>query len=210
MKALLLLISILSAMYFFQPLWLVKIFSNIWSYSDQVDGVQVFTFDECGAPCSNATALIRQKNLAFELINVSTSAENAQRFRRLGVASTMPVVLVGSRRVVGYERNRLEEALAEVYGLSVLSPALRAVMADHFDTNGEPRVVMYGAAWCPYCKKARKYLQSSGIDFIEYDVERDSNAARRYQKIKSSGYPLIYVGTRRIEGWNQSALEQAL
>src|SRR5512137_448090 len=32
-------------------------------------------------------------------------------------------------------------------------------------------VILYTTSWCPYCSKARDYLRSRGIDFIEYDIE---------------------------------------
>lgn len=40
-------------------------------------------------------------------------------------------------------------------------------------------VVIYCTPWCSDCRKARVYLKSHGIDFVEIDVSRDRSAALR-------------------------------
>jgi glutaredoxin 3 len=41
------------------------------------------------------------------------------------------------------------------------------------------RVELYGTAGCPYTAELREHLLWEGIDFVEYDVERDGEALRR-------------------------------
>ena len=38
---------------------------------------------------------------------------------------------------------------------------------------GAGHVTMYATSWCGYCKKARTYFRQNGINFIEYDIEKD-------------------------------------
>ncbi len=40
-------------------------------------------------------------------------------------------------------------------------------------------VAMYCTPWCPECRKARAYLREKGIDYVEIDVSRDREAAKR-------------------------------
>lgn len=40
-------------------------------------------------------------------------------------------------------------------------------------------VVMYCTTWCPHCKQARTYLKERGIDYVEIDISRDREAAKR-------------------------------
>jgi len=91
-----------------------------------------------------------------------------------------------------------------------LDESTRRVIETHFNVDGSPKLVMYGARWCPYCKKAREFFQDKGIAFTELDVEQDPEAQARYQLIRSSGYPLIYVGAKRFEGFDQRGILQAL
>lgn len=41
------------------------------------------------------------------------------------------------------------------------------------------RVQLYTTAGCPYSEAAREDLECRGVDFVEYDVERDHEARER-------------------------------
>jgi glutaredoxin len=72
-------------------------------------------------------------------------------------------------------------------------------------------VVLYTTSWCPYCRKARDYLQSRGIDFIEYDIEKDREAAVRKRQLDNrGGVPFAIINGRSIHGFSASAYERAL
>jgi glutaredoxin len=40
-------------------------------------------------------------------------------------------------------------------------------------------VVMYCTQWCPDCKRARAYLKEHNIEYVEVDITRDREAAKR-------------------------------
>jgi glutaredoxin len=44
-------------------------------------------------------------------------------------------------------------------------------------------IELYTAAGCPYSEAAREDLEWRGVDFIEYDVERDKKALGRMLKL---------------------------
>ena len=72
-------------------------------------------------------------------------------------------------------------------------------------------VVLYTTSWCPYCRKARDYLRSRGIDFIEYDIEKDKEAAIRKKQLDNrGGVPFAIINGRPIHGFSASAYERAL
>ncbi|MGR9116517.1 MAG: glutaredoxin domain-containing protein [Gammaproteobacteria bacterium] len=64
------------------------------------------------------------------------------------------------------------------------------------------QVVMYATSWCPYCKKARDYFQENGIDYVEYDIEKDYSAKIRYDALGGRGVPVILVGEKRMSGFS--------
>jgi glutaredoxin-like YruB-family protein len=73
-------------------------------------------------------------------------------------------------------------------------------------------VVLYSTSWCPYCKRARAYLEQHGVKFQEKDVGQ-SRAALEEMLKKSGGargVPVIDVGGKIIRGFNTRALDQAL
>lgn len=75
-------------------------------------------------------------------------------------------------------------------------------------------VVLYTTSWCPYCKKARAYLKEKGIAFVDYDVEKDSAAARRKAELDSksggTGVPLALINGQMVRGFAPEIYDRAL
>ena len=68
------------------------------------------------------------------------------------------------------------------------------------------RVRLFTTSWCGYCKKAIAYLRSRGTPFEELDVETSPQGKREYEGIKGRGVPIILVGNRRMDGYDQATL----
>jgi glutaredoxin len=72
-------------------------------------------------------------------------------------------------------------------------------------------VDLYVTSWCGYCKRARNFLISKGIDFNEYDIEKDEEAARRKRELdRRRGVPFAVINGHKTHGWSQPAYERAL
>ena len=69
-------------------------------------------------------------------------------------------------------------------------------------------VVMYGASWCGYCKKAKKYFIQNNIRYVEYDIETSEKGRRDYKKLKGTGVPIILVGNQRMNGFSEAGFEK--
>jgi glutaredoxin len=79
------------------------------------------------------------------------------------------------------------------------------------ETKKNPEVILYGTSWCPYCVKARDFFRSRGIDFTDYDIEKDKEAATRKRQLdKKGGVPFVIINGRSISGFSASAYERAL
>ncbi|GAC1455698.1 MAG: glutaredoxin 3 [Steroidobacteraceae bacterium] len=74
-----------------------------------------------------------------------------------------------------------------------------------------PRVVMYSAAWCPYCAQARGLLEEKGVAVEEIDIDAAPQA--RGEMIRKSGrgtVPQIFIGETHVGGCEDLfALESA-
>ena len=68
-------------------------------------------------------------------------------------------------------------------------------------------VIMYSTSWCGYCKQARRYFRSNSINFREYDIEKNSAAAKKFKRLGGKGVPLIVVGDNKMSGFSQSGFE---
>jgi len=107
---------------------------------------------------------------------------------------------------VHYSDKKPEKAEAETVELKVntytnVSDPATAV------GRGE-KVIMYSTSWCGYCKKARAYFKSHDIAFLEYDIEKNTQAKRDYKKLGGSGVPVILLGKKRMNGFSESSFKR--
>jgi len=75
----------------------------------------------------------------------------------------------------------------------------------------KPKVELYTTSWCPWCKKAKAFFRSRGIAFVEYDIEKDKEAALRKAQIdRQKGVPFTVINGKGISGYNEKAYNDAL
>jgi glutaredoxin 3 len=85
-------------------------------------------------------------------------------------------------------------------------------MADARDAANAPRVSMYTAAYCGYCVRAERLLESKGVaDIVKLRVDEDP--ALRTEMMKRTGrrtVPQIYIGDFHVGGYDDlAALDRA-
>jgi len=74
-----------------------------------------------------------------------------------------------------------------------------------------PTVELYVTSWCPHSQRAREFLREKGVPFIEYDEERDREAAARSQsRSGSSAVPVAVIGDQVLVGFSPQSYEGAL
>uniref|UniRef100_UPI0025D1CEFA glutaredoxin family protein n=1 Tax=uncultured Lamprocystis sp. TaxID=543132 RepID=UPI0025D1CEFA len=59
-----------------------------------------------------------------------------------------------------------------------------------------------------YCNQARRYFNTHGVAYSEYDVEQDAAAGREFKRLGGHGVPLILVGEARLQGFSEGGFEQ--
>ncbi len=67
----------------------------------------------------------------------------------------------------------------------------------------QPKVVMYGTAYCPYCSAARMLLKKKNIEYEDLSIMDD--AERRAEMENKSGrrtVPQIFIDDRPIGGFD--------
>jgi len=166
--------------------------------------VRVFVGPGCGQPCADVEAELTRRNVSFDWVDVTTPAG-----QEYGVHQ-YPLTMVGRGQVLGNRIDAIVGLLAENYGEAVLSLSERSAMAGHFDANGKPVVVLYGTKWCGYCNKQRRFFADNGIVFNDVDVEVLPEGKRAYDALRGRGYPLLYVGYRRFEGYKEAEIKAAI
>ncbi|MBD8598439.1 glutaredoxin family protein [Pseudomonas sp. W2Oct36] len=72
------------------------------------------------------------------------------------------------------------------------------------------KVTLYATDWCGYCKQTRRFLDSQGIRYTEYDIEKDAAGRKAYEALGGRGIPLIDVNGTLIRGFSEEQILAAL
>ncbi len=73
------------------------------------------------------------------------------------------------------------------------------------------KVVVYTAAFCPYCEMLKEFLKEKNIKFEEIDVGKDAEAAKEMiRKSGQTGVPVIEIDGKIIVGFNLKEIKKAL
>jgi glutaredoxin len=115
--------------------------------------------------------------------------------------SDSPPTGVKVQKVQGYHERSNAEATPVTPGTALKSEK---------GGNRNVKVILYMTDWCPYCRKAREYLQSLKVDLVEYNVEKDRQKAVEFKSKGGSGVPLIDVEGIVIKGYNQESIQSAV
>lgn len=72
-------------------------------------------------------------------------------------------------------------------------------------------VKIYSTPSCPWCTVAKRYLESKNIQYEEYDVSKDRNAAiEMVQKSGQRGVPVIDINGSIVVGFNPQEIDRLL
>ncbi|WP_026894424.1 glutaredoxin domain-containing protein [Clostridiisalibacter paucivorans] len=72
-------------------------------------------------------------------------------------------------------------------------------------------VSVYSTPTCPWCDKAKSYLNQNNIDYTNYNVAEDRNAAMdMIRKSGQRGVPVLDINGKIIIGFDKPAIDSAL
>jgi len=75
----------------------------------------------------------------------------------------------------------------------------------------EPKVTIYSTKTCPYCRMAKDYLKSKNINFKDFDVGSDKEAAKEMiKKSGQMGVPVLDINGKIIVGFDKEAIDAAI
>ena len=72
-------------------------------------------------------------------------------------------------------------------------------------------VKIFTTAACPYCKKAKAYLDEKGIKYQNVDISENPEAVEEMVSLSGQmGVPVIVIDSNVIVGFDKEALDNAL
>lgn len=73
------------------------------------------------------------------------------------------------------------------------------------------QVKVYSTPTCPWCTRAKDYLEQAGIAFEDIDVSTDVEAAREMVKISGQmGVPVLSIDGNVVIGFNKQRIDELL
>ena len=72
------------------------------------------------------------------------------------------------------------------------------------------KVTVYTSSTCPHCTTAKEYLKEKGVEFIEKNVQTDSEARKELIQKGYMGVPVIVVDDQEIQGFDKNKLDEIL
>jgi glutaredoxin len=175
--------------------------------------VWIFTVKNCGKPCQQGLDGLDRRRVEYEekQIDLNNDAdENVKLWKTLRNNNSFPLIVAGKEKVIGSSRPAMAGILGINFGDKYLSRTEKRYFKEHFYADGSPRIVMYGADWCPYCKKLREEFDANDVDFIEIDVEKSGEMQTMAETMEIYGYPATWVGYTRVNGTNLKAVNAVL
>jgi alkyl hydroperoxide reductase subunit F len=66
----------------------------------------------------------------------------------------------------------------------------------------EIKIEVYSKDWCPYCKKAKAFLKSKGLEFEEIDIEKGDNYEVMQKRTDRKKVPQIIINDQSLGGYD--------
>ena len=72
-------------------------------------------------------------------------------------------------------------------------------------------IKVYSTESCPWCVKAKQYLKSKNIEYIEVNVGEDMEGREEMIKLSGQmGVPVINIDGKIIVGFNRALIDEAI
>ena len=75
----------------------------------------------------------------------------------------------------------------------------------------DKKVKIYSTPTCPYCRRAKEYLDQKGITYESIDLSTNPDAVKEMVDLTGQmGVPVIVVDEEAVVGFDKDKLEQLL
>ena len=79
------------------------------------------------------------------------------------------------------------------------------------DVMADKEIKVYSTPTCPWCRKAKEYLESKGVNYENYNVAEERDKLQEMVDLSGQrGVPVLKIGDEIIVGFNQPKIDQAL
>ncbi len=157
-----------------------------------MDKITFYGADWCH-DCRRAKAYLKENNISYDFIDVDLDEEATDLVQKINNGKRIiPTIVIDDKP----HTNPKNDALAALLGLN--------------EDNG--RVIVYGADWCPDCRRAKSYLQDNNINFKYIEVDKHEWAAKKVEEINKGKriIPTIFINDAVYTNPNNVILQDVL
>jgi glutaredoxin-like YruB-family protein len=77
--------------------------------------------------------------------------------------------------------------------------------------NGQPKVIVFSAPTCSWCRVVKQHLKQNNIEFKDIDVSRDRQAAMdMVRRTGQQGVPVTLINNKPVIGFNKIEINRLL
>jgi glutaredoxin len=174
--------------------------------------VILYTFAGCGEPCAKVIAELEKRQVPYTEAVVDPNNQNEPNFKAWEKTgeNQFPLTVAGEEMALGDSTSALLKVLAVNFQDQYLTSNEAKYYNRHFDSNGNPQLILYGTSWCPYCASLRKDLNAEGIAFIDFDVEKSVDYKDIVDTMEIGGYPTVWYGYERLNSYKIEAIKKLI
>ncbi|MCG8307666.1 MAG: FAD-dependent oxidoreductase [Cytophagales bacterium] len=142
--------------------------------------------------CRRAKAFLKEHNIEYTFIDVDLDESATKTVETINNGKRIiPTIIINGKSYTNPDNNHL----ASVLGI-----------------NEQGRVILYGADWCPDCRKSKSYLADNKINFQFIDIDSNEWAIPLVEKINNGKrkIPTILINDEVFVEPENSTLRDAL
>jgi thioredoxin reductase (NADPH) len=152
----------------------------------------IFYGAEWCSDCKRAKQFLNDNNISYEFVDVEIDKNATSLVETINNGKRIiPTILIDNKSFTNPDNNEL----ASVLGI-----------------NKVGNVILYGADWCPDCRRAKHYLQNNKINFQFIEVDKHIWAAEKVEQINNGKriIPTILINNKPYTNPDNSILKEAL
>ena len=128
------------------------------------NGILLYGADWC-SDCRRAKTFLKENNIDFTFVDVDLDKEATSRVEEIN----------NGKRIIP----------TIIYNDKPYTNPDNIVLASLLGINEEGRVELFGADWCPDCRRAKNFLRDNGINFEFIDVDTNEWATAKVEEINN-------------------------
>lgn len=118
--------------------------------------IQMFGAQWC-PDCRRTKEFLTKNNIPFTYINVDIDSDASALVEKINNGKRIiPTLLINDQTIINPQNHQL----ARILGINAIG-----------------RITLYGADWCPDCKRAKRFFEDNDLNYYMVDVDKNNDAA---------------------------------